>query len=205
MKKYILTTLLTVLFLANILADENKSRQAYNKAMEYYRRYYEKYIDTLFNEKDKVKLIESTVDNFRSIIIDYPLSDWAPISQNQIAWIYFQNSQYSNAINEFNLSELKYPDSIFADDSRYQIGFIKFLQREYNSAIYNFNLVILNYSNKNGQKMNDKVPYAYYMIAECKGKQRDVDAAIDWYKKLIDKFPDHEKSKEATIKIQELK
>ena len=144
------------------------------------------------------------INEFQYVIDNYPSSRWAASSQNNIAWLYFNIKDFDKAVDELKKIIANYNDSDFADDAQYQLGYIHFLEKEYNEAITNFQKTIDYYSSKKVLLQKDRVPFAYFMIAECKVKQGKINEAIAIYQKIINDYPHHSKARESKMRLKQL-
>ncbi len=187
-----------------IYADTNDAQEHFNKGMYYQHNYRMMVRRRKINNLSNYSNVYKAIDEFQYVVDKYPVNKLAAISQNTIAWLYFNLKDFAKAVDSFEKVILNYNNSDFADDAQYQLGYIHFLKKEYNNAIYDFQKTIDIYSSKESQLQKDRVPFAYFMIAESKIKQDKIDEAKEIYHKIINDYPNHGKARESKMRLNKL-
>lgn len=123
------------------------------------------------------------------------------------AMVNLQNEKYSEAKFIFESINSRAPLSNEAIKSQLMIGFIHYINLDYQSAILSFDRLINKYP-----AYND-IDYAYYMKAMCYYEQIENDEldgqmnneALRSFKKIVNRFPNSEYSKDSLQKIIAIK
>jgi outer membrane protein assembly factor BamD len=108
----------------------------------------------------------------------------------------YQEENWLEAINEFEIIRLQYPGSAVADSARYYTGLSRFNREEYLLASYEFNKLIV------GGRARDLAADAYYMYAQCYYEmspkmqldQTATERAIDALQSFVEAYPTHPKA-----------
>jgi outer membrane protein assembly factor BamD len=118
----------------------------------------------------------------------------------------YQDGNYQDAIQHFEVIRLQFPASSVADSARFYTGMARFDREEYILAGYEFSLLVQNHPG------SPLTPDAYYWYAECYyhlSPQPPLDQsytqkAIDALQTFIEANPKHPKVDEAEKQIHEL-
>ncbi len=156
----------------------------------------------LFNQSLNISNWQKALNEFKIVVNDYPDFKFADASQKEIGYLYFEIKNYERTINELNKVCQNYSESIYADDCCFQIGFIYFIQKKYERAKIKFYETIKKYGNKQKKGQKDRVPFAYYRLAECYEKLNQKNKANEIYQELIDKYPNHSQAKLAKKRLK---
>lgn len=118
----------------------------------------------------------------------------------------FEDDNYLEALNHFEIIRLQYPASAVADSARLYTGIARFKREEYLMASYEFNQLI------QGGAARDLLPEAYYMFAQCyyemspnvRLDQTNSMRAIDALQNFVEAYPSHPKAAQAEKQVIEL-
>jgi len=118
----------------------------------------------------------------------------------------YQDDNWLEAINEFEIIRLQYPGSAVADSARYFTGMSRFNREEYLLASYEFNRLVT------GGRSGDMADEAYYMYAQCYYEmspkvqldQTATERAIDALQSFVEAYPTHPKAAEVEKQVLEL-
>lgn len=118
----------------------------------------------------------------------------------------YEDENWLEAINEFEIIRLQYPGSAVADSARYYTGMARFQREEYLLASYEFNRLIT------GGRSADLADEAYYMYAQCYYEmspkvqldQTATERAIDALQSFVEAYPSHPKAPEVEKQVLEL-
>ena len=105
----------------------------------------------------------------------------------------YQDENWLEAINEFEIIRLQYPGSAVADSARYFTGMSRYKREEYLLATYEFNQLI------SGGRSSELAADAYYMYAQCYYEmspkvqldQTATERAIDALQSFVEAYPTH--------------
>ncbi|MEE9432287.1 MAG: tetratricopeptide repeat protein [Melioribacteraceae bacterium] len=106
-------------------------------------RAYFNYAKALFKYGDAT----AAIDVLDDIQLKFPNSKYADDSQYLIGWIFFQRSEFDDAISSYNKLFEQYPNSPTLPIAYYSIGDSYFNQGNYNKAIGSYKKVISNFPN----------------------------------------------------------
>jgi tetratricopeptide (TPR) repeat protein len=141
------------------------------------------------------------IDAYNSFLATYPESTFCASVQFSVGICYFEMGDNTNAKTELLKVVDNYADSNKVDDARYQIAFIDFISADYAAALSGFESVISDYENNEDDNLNHKVPFAYFMVAECYRKMDNMTNANAKYNELIAKFPIHSQAGRAQKRL----
>lgn len=163
---------------------------------------------------------EQTAKMYEQIIKNAPYGRYAAEAQFKIGLCDEKTKKWSEAIQVYNTVLDRYPGNDIADDAQYQIGYVWFQAAERpdydqgaaEKAIQAFNEFIAQYPN------SDKVPQAKENLATVHGRltqgsfniakfyesQKRPDAAVIYYREVVQKAPDSDMARIAREKIAEL-
>ncbi|MDI6766547.1 MAG: outer membrane protein assembly factor BamD [Bacteroidota bacterium] len=118
----------------------------------------------------------------------------------------FDNEDYLEAINEFEIVKLQYPGSAMADDAQYYLAESRVMLEEFFIAGAEFQELL------RSMPASPFVPIAQYKIGLCYYKlspkssldQQYTLRAIDEFQTFIEYYPQHDSAAKAAVKIQEL-
>jgi len=118
----------------------------------------------------------------------------------------FEDENWLEAINEFEIIRLQYPGSAVSDSARYFTGLSRFNREEYLLASYEFNRLVT------GGRSRDLADDAYYMYAQCYYRmspkaeldQTATERAIDALQSFVEAYPNHPKATEVEKQVLEL-
>lgn len=118
----------------------------------------------------------------------------------------FQDEDYLEAIQHFEVIRLQYPGSAVADSARYFSALARFEREEYLLASYEFNQIIL------GGAARELMADAYYQFAQCYYQlaphaqldQTYTSRAIDALQNFVEAYPQHPKAQECERQTLEL-
>ncbi|MBE0643144.1 MAG: outer membrane protein assembly factor BamD [Bacteroidetes bacterium] len=118
----------------------------------------------------------------------------------------FQDENYQEAAQHFEVIRLQYPGSSVADSARYFTALSRFKREEYLLASYEFNQIIQ--SGASRELMAD----SYYQFAQCYyqlAPKVDLDQtytmrAIDALQNFVEAYPQHEKAQSVEKQVIEL-
>lgn len=118
----------------------------------------------------------------------------------------FDDGDYLEAINEFQVVKLQFPGSAVADDAQFYLGECYLKREEYLLAVEEYRALKRNYAS------SDLIPTAQFKIAMCYYDlapkstldQQYALRAIDEFQTFVEYYPGHELAKEAEVRIQEL-
>ncbi len=118
----------------------------------------------------------------------------------------FDDHDYLEAANDFEIIRLQFPGSAFADQAQFYLGECHFAQEEYLLAAEEYATL------KRTMPASPLVPMAQYKIALCYYSlsprpsldQVYTTRAIDEFQSFIEYYPKHEKVPDAEAKIAEL-
>ena len=119
---------------------------------------------------------------------------------------YFDEGNYFDAIQQFDILKLQYQGSKVSDQGQYYTGMSHFKRGEYILAAFDFELLIKNYSS------STLIPDAYYMIAKSyveQSPQSQLDQsytmrALDALQTFIELYPTHARVADAQKDQKEL-
>jgi len=98
------------------------------------------------------------------------------------AYKFYIQGNYKNSIDKFNFLLNNGIDTNLADNCQFWIGQIHFLKSDYDSSIKEF-IKVLDYEGSN-KKIN-----AIYKVGLCYMKLNNKTKAIEYFNKIIDKYP----------------
>lgn len=118
----------------------------------------------------------------------------------------FDEEEYLEAINHFEIVKLQFSGSAVADDAQFYLGECRYKREEYLLAAEEYRTLIRNFS------ASPFVPQSQYNIALSYYKlvpkstldQQNTYRAIDEFQSFIDYYPTHELVSSAEAKIREL-
>ncbi|MEO0131015.1 MAG: tetratricopeptide repeat protein [candidate division WOR-3 bacterium] len=109
---------------------------------------------------------------------------------------YEQAKEIFNSIYQTDLS-----DTIFTLNALLGLGYVSFNQGEYEKAIDYFDFVIQNF---NLPSYKDFIAKAYFYAGIACEKLKYYGQALEYYKKLLENYPDYEKGDETSFRIGDL-
>ncbi len=141
-----------------------------------------------------------------------PYKNWSPKKFYNEAKLDIENGELESAIKKLQKLQAVYPASKFSAQAKLDIAYSLFKNSEYSRAIGQLNSFINLYPN------SPSIDYAYYMrgiISEEKSKSflndiiiddaqkntKGIKDSLDYYKLLIEKFPNSKYSKEASGRL----
>lgn len=118
----------------------------------------------------------------------------------------FQDENYQEAIQHFEVIRLQFPGSSVADSARYYTAFARYQREEYLLASYEFNQIIV------GGSSRELMADAYYQFAQCYYQlspqvqldQTYTTRAIDALQNFVEAYPQHPKAQECEKQTIEL-
>jgi len=118
----------------------------------------------------------------------------------------FDDEDYLDAINEFEIVKLQFPGSAVADDAQYYLAECRFKREEYLLAAMEYQTL------KSSMPSSSFVPSAQYKIGSCyyhlapnsNLDQEYTNRAIDEFQAFVEYYPSEELAPDATAKIKEL-
>jgi len=118
----------------------------------------------------------------------------------------FQEEQFLEAVNEFNIITLQYQGSAVADDAQFYLGECRFERGEYLLAAFEYEQL------KRNTPASPLVPEGQYKLALCYynlSPQSHLDQqytlkSIDAFQSFVEYYPGHTRAPEAEEKIREL-
>lgn len=119
----------------------------------------------------------------------------------------YEDENYLEALNQFEVIRLQFPGSSVADSARYYTGMCRFNREEYLLATYEFNQLI-----QGGRRASPLAPDAYYMFSQCyyhmspkvQLDQTNTHRAIDALQSFVEQYPSHPKAPTVEKQILEL-
>ena len=117
----------------------------------------------------------------------------------------YQDEDYLEALNHFEVIRLQYPGSSVADSARYYTGMCRYHREEYLLATYEFNKLIQG-------RRSALAPDAYYMFSQCYYEmspkvpldQTNTQRAIDALQSFVEQYPNHPKAPTVERQVLEL-
>ncbi|MCB2204980.1 outer membrane protein assembly factor BamD [bacterium] len=118
----------------------------------------------------------------------------------------YQDDNWLEAINEFEVIRLQYPGSAVADSARFFTGMCRFNREEYLLASYEFNRLVT------GSRTADLADEAYYMYAQCYYEmspkvqldQTATERAIDALQSFVEAYPKSPRAPKVEKQVLEL-
>lgn len=118
----------------------------------------------------------------------------------------YEDEDYLEALNHFEVIRLQYPGSSVADSARYYTGMSRYHREEYLLASYEFNKLI------QGSRRGALAPDAYYMFSQCYYEmspkvqldQTNTQRAIDALQSFVEQYPNHPKAPTVERQVLEL-
>lgn len=118
----------------------------------------------------------------------------------------FQDENYQEAIQHFEVIRLQFPGSSVADSARYYTALARYQREEYLLASYEFNQIIV------GGSSRELMADAYYQFAQCYYQlspnvqldQTYTSRAIDALQNFVESYPQHPKAQECEKQTIEL-
>ena len=181
----------------------------------------------LAGEKQKIWIIptlpsmDKAVEMFEQIIKNAPYSKVAPETQLKIGFAREKQHLWTDAVKAFQELIRRYPKSDLADDAQFQIGYAYMKaaqdpdhdQTATNHAITGFEDYLTKYpgsekaqqARENIDRMKHGQAEGVMAIAGFYEHDRNYDAAIVYYNRLIQQFPHSELAKRASERVEELK
>lgn len=163
---------------------------------------------------------EQTAKMYDQIIKNAPYGRYAAESQFKIGLCHEKTSKWSEAITAYNAVLDRYAGHDIADDALYQIGYVWFQAAERpdydqgaaDKAIQAFTEFMARYPNsdkvaqakENLAIVHGRLTQGSFNIAKFYETQKKPDAAVIYYREVIQKAPDSEMAKIAMKRIEEL-
>lgn len=163
---------------------------------------------------------EQTAKLYDQIIKNAPYGRYAAESQFKIGLCQEKTKKWSEAITAYNTVLDRYPGHDIADDALYQIGYVWFQAAERpdydqgaaDKAIQAFTEFIARFPNsdkvaqakENLAIVHGRLTQGSFNIAKFYETQKKPDAAVIYYREVIQKAPDSEMAKIAMKRIAEL-
>lgn len=118
----------------------------------------------------------------------------------------YEDGDYLEALNHFEVIRLQYPGSSVADSARYYTGMCRYERGEYLLASFEFNKLI------QGRRRSALAPDAYYMFSQCYYEmspkvqldQTSTQRAIDALQSFVEQYPNHPKAPTVEKQVLEL-
>lgn len=119
------------------------------------------------------------------------------------ALVFFEKGQYKKAADGFSEVTQQHPYSIWAKRAHIMGAYVQYLREQYNETILSIESYIRLYPG------SDDIEYAYYLraisyfeqIGDVERDQRISLLALQTLQEVIDRFPDSQYARDATIKI----
>lgn len=153
----------------------------------------------------KKKNYQSAIENFQTVVDSFSGSERVVDAQYQLGEARFKNEEYLTAAYEYERVYSDYPSSEYAADAWYKKALCYFMespkanldQENTQLAIDEFNRFIDNFPRHELVKdarerileLESKLAYKYYLVAELYRKMRARDAALIYYKALVEEYP----------------
>lgn len=163
---------------------------------------------------------EQTAKMYAQIMKNAPYGRYAAESQFKIGLCHEKTKKWSEAITAYNTVLDRYPGHDIADDALYQVGYVWFQAAERpdydqgaaEKAIQAFNEFIARFPNsdkvaqakENLATVHSRLTQGSFNIAKFYETQKKPDAAVIYYRDVIQKAPDSEMAKIALKRIEEL-
>jgi len=164
--------------------------------------------------------MEKTIEMYEQIIKNAPYGRYAPECQFKIGLAHERKKEWAEAVKSYYKILDRYPGNDVVDDAQYQIGYAWFKaassadydQGAAQKAIDAFHefLTRFPYSEKASQaeenikELEGRSNSGAFNIAQFYEQQKKIDAAIIYYKEVIQKEPDTERADIARRKIAQL-
>lgn len=181
----------------------------------------------LAGEKQRIWIIptlpsmDKAVEMFEQVVKNAPYSKVAPMAQLKIGFAREKQHQWNDAVKAYQELIRRYPRSDLADDAQFQIGYAYMLasqQADYdqtsaNRAITGFEDYRTKYPNsekddqarQNISRLKQEQARGLMTIAEFYEHDQNRDAALVYYNRLLQQYPDTELAKRASARAEELK
>lgn len=119
----------------------------------------------------------------------------------------FNDKDFREALQLFDIILLQYPASKYADDAQYHIAEINFIDEKYVLAAFNYQKLIRNYPASDYVKISfyKSALCNYYLSPEYDRDQKYTHEAIKTFQEFQMVYPDDSLSIEANNKIQDLR
>ena len=153
----------------------------------------------------KKKNYQSAIENFQTVVDSFSGSERVVDAQYQLGEARFKNEEYLTAAYEYERVYSDYPSSEYAADAWYKKALCYFMespkanldQENTQLAIDEFHRFIDNFPRnelvKDAQErireLESKLAYKYYLVAELYRKMNARDAALIYYKALVEEYP----------------
>lgn len=163
---------------------------------------------------------EQTAKMYTQILKNAPYGRYAAEAQFKIGLCHEKTKKWSDAIAAYNTVLDRFPGHDIADDALYQIGYVWFQAAERpdydqgsaEKAIRAFHEFMARFPNsdkvpqakENLATVNSRLTQGSFNIAKFYETQKKPDAAVIYYRDVIQKAPDSEMAKIALKRIEEL-
>jgi TolA-binding protein len=101
-----------------------------------------------------------------------------------IAWSFYKQGKFKEAIESFEQLLIKYPKSKYAFDARLRLGDAYFFQKDYKKAVGSYRTIIRLYAD------SSSIDYAYYQLGQSYFKDGDNTEAMKAFDGLIKSLPE---------------
>lgn len=165
--------------------------------------------------------MDKAVEMFEQVIKNGPYSKIAPMAQLKIGFAREKQHQWDNAVKAYQELIRRYPKSDLADDAQFQIGYAYMLasreadydQTATNRAVTGFQDYITKYPNsekieqarENINRLKQEQSRGVLAVAEFYDRQKNYDAALVYYNRVIQQYPKSEMAKRASIRADQIK
>lgn len=165
--------------------------------------------------------MDKAVEMFEQVIKNGPYSKVAPMAQLKIGFAREKQHEWEEAIKAYQKLISHYPRSDLMDDAQFQIGYAYMLasreadydQTATNHAVTAFEDFITKYPKS--EKVNqarENIEHLKYeqgkgvmTIAEFYEREKDYDAAVIYYNKVIQQYPKTPLAKSASLRADQIK
>jgi tol-pal system protein YbgF len=117
----------------------------------------------------------------------------------EVAYNFYKNERYQNAVNAFQEFLVTYPQSIHVANIRYWLGNSYFVLKDYKASLENYQQLV------NKFEEHPKVVDALFSIADCHELLRDKEAAKLTLKQVVQKYPNTEAAAKAKKRLSTFK
>lgn len=130
---------------------------------------------------------EAGLENFRTILADFPAGRAAPLAQFEVARYFYEpgnpKHDYRTAMAEFLKIPFFYPESALVDKAAYYAAMCQVRLKDYDKAEAELDALAAKYPE------SELAAPALYQLGLCQALQGKTDAALADFQAVLDKYP----------------
>lgn len=167
-----------------------------------------------------VPAVDKGIEILQTIVNNAPYSEIAPQAQFKIGLAYKKTGKLTEAIQAYNKILQEYSDTPWYEESLYQVGWCNYKKSRgssYDQAAARESIVVFGRFTKEFpqskhipkvktilEKLEGRQAKGIFEIARFYEKHKHHQAAIMYYKEIIEKFPETQEAKEASRRMEKL-